>query len=1185
MNTTRDSHTDKLKKLITSLGLSPNNQALALEYLTAEACDDGLLQKAEPQDFSALGWQEQRDAVNHLEAVRGSKGLAPAARYVKLYWAIGRSSAILLIEHSGYRARRIWGRSDLTGILGKPAVAAMEAELCACGPVPLSEETAWLHELADAEPEILEAAQQLGGPRSNNMKVFLAGILLCHAGHEKPGLLKKLLGKDSLADRQAEILFQYNVNSLFTLAPGLSQGDHGLIAGYIRKGDPKAAVPVLTSVRCAADAQSALGAKVSQPNSAFLLLGTASFLAQRQDLRARCAVRVYLAFNPMGLLTGLLRTVPHEYFMDQLTVLLQDLPIVNGHPDGPAILLLAMCSSGGSFEHKKEIANKCKSGLVKAKRLADAQQYEALCKLLPDNVEGSLEEKIITSLGKYIQAGQSELRDYLTGTGSLQNSAEQLAAVASKPYHYPNAPAQLIFQYRARAGWDNFACRCAVVMSLVMQGRAMSYIMHPNLLSIKEEDVNGLASALLEHGLSIPQLLQVFGIYHDDTYQESTKVTIRNGVSAAINRPKYVSELCIAAKSGGVFARHTALSALDDLTRADICAAEAKAGILNCAGDSSKQIQELLLAILPAHQDWAPEFANMLKSKKSVERLLAVNVSRRLGDTLRPALEEALAAEKSEKVADAIRTALGQANPAPGGGASETPDELAQRVLKGGKKRKIQWLLDAPLPTLHLKDGAEASEDRRAALMAAYCELGRIGRSETAAEMAKDINEADLVSLAHEVYEKWLTEGAQSKTKWVLPFAAAFGGPAMTPPLTRAVNDWPQHARGAIACDAVAALALSPDPAALLTVDAISRKFKFRQVKAAAGQALENAAKELGITAEELADRIVPDLGFAADGKRVFDYGHRSFTVRLTPTLELEITNDAGKTVKNLPAPGKTDDGERAEAAYNEFKLMKKQIKTTVTAQKARLEAALSALRCWSADAWRALFVGNPIMHQFAMSLIWGVYEDGKLQTTFRYMEDGSFNTVDEDEYQLPDNALIGLAHPVELDSETLGGWKQQLEDYEITQSIPQLERPVYRLEPGAEQARSLELFGGKLMNGAALSGKMLGLGWYRGSVEDAGFYYTFYREDASLNMGVELRFSGCSVGYEFENTEVTVYEAVFYRSGTVTRGSYCYDAPKDENTFALADVPSRYYSEIVYQLERATASSTETDPEWKKKK
>ena len=1178
MNTMHDSHTDKLKKLTVSLGFSPNNQALALEYLTADTCGDGLLKKAEPQDFSGLGWKELSDAVSHLAEIRASGDNALVSRYVKLYWAIGKSTAILPLEHNRHFTKRFWEPSFLIDVLGKPAVAAMEAERCARGSAPQFEEVAWLHELAVTEPETLEQAQNLGGSRLGNMKIFLAGILLCNAGHEKPRFLKKLLGSDSLVDRQAELLFRSNVDSLVNAAPSLSQGDRDLLAGYIRKGDPKAAVPVPACAQCAADAQSALTAKASDTYLT-MLLGTASFLAQRQDPRARCAVRVYLALNPMGLLAALLCTAPHEYFMEQLSILRQDIP------GGGSTLLLALCSNTAGYGHRKEISVQCKSSLAEAKRLADARQYEALCKLLPDSVESSMEDKIITALEKYLQSGQSELRAYLTDTGSLQNSAEQLAGVTSKPYHYPNAPAKLIFEYRAGAGWDNFACRCAVVMSLVMRGRAMSYIMHPNLTAAKEQDVSTLADALLEQGLPIPQLLQVFGIYYDDTYQENAKAVIRNGVSASINRPEYVSELCIAAKSGGVFARHTALSALDNLSGMDACAAEAKRGILDCVGDSSKQIQELLLTILPAHQDWAPDFARMLKSKKSAERLLAVSVSRRLGDALRPALEEALAAEKSEKVANAIRTALGQAAAAPGGSASETPDELAARVLKGGKKRKIQWILDAPLPALHFKDGAEVSEDIRAALMAAYCELGRIGRSETAAEMAKGINETDLAALAHEVYEKWLAEGAPSKTKWVLPFAAAFGGPSMTPKLTRAINDWPQHARGAIACDAVAALTLSPDPAALLTVDSISRKFKFRQVKAAAGQALENAARELGITAEELADRIVPDLGFSADGKRVFDYGQRSFTVRLTPTLELEITNDGGKTVKNLPAPGKTDDEEKANAAYNEFKLMKKQIKTTVAAQKARLEAALSSMRCWSADAWRALFVGNPIMHQFAMSLIWGIYEDGRLQTTFRYMEDGSFNMVDEEEYQLPDGAKIGLAHPVELDSETLGGWKQQLEDYEITQSIPQLERPLYRLEPGRSQERSLELFGGKLLNGAALSGKMLGLGWYRGSVEDAGFYYTFYREDASLNMGVELRFSGCSVGYEFENTEVTVYEAVFYRSGTVTRGSYCYDTPKDENTFALADVPPRYYSEIVYQLERATAASTGIDPEWKKKK
>lgn len=415
---------------------------------------------------------------------------------------------------------------------------------------------------------------------------------------------------------------------------------------------------------------------------------------------------------------------------------------------------------------------------------------------------------------------------------------------------------------------------------------------------------------------------------------------------------------------------------------------------------------------------------------------------------------------------------------------------MAVQALKGGKKRKVQWLLDQSLPAVHRIDenATLAQEDQIAALFVAYSDLGRMGRSDIAA-IAGDLEPKDLEALACEVWELWIKDGAQSKTKWVLPFATVFGGAAMTPKLIRAINDWPQHSRGTIACDAVAALAVSPDPAALVAVDSISRKFKFRQVKTAAAAALESAAQELGITTEELADRIVPTLDFTADGTRVFDYGSRQFTVRLTPTLELMVTTDAGKTVKTLPAPGKTDDEEKAKAAYEAYKTLKKQIKTTVTAQRARLEAALSTQRCWESEAWKKLFVENPVMHQFAMSLIWGVYEDAGLKETFRYMEDGSYNTVDEEEYTLPDHGKIGLVHPVELEEDILGAWKQQLEDYEITQSIDQLTRPIYRLPEEQAQSTTLETVAGRKLNALSLMGKLQGLGWYRGSVLDLDLF------------------------------------------------------------------------------------------------
>ena len=316
----------------------------------------------------------------------------------------------------------------------------------------------------------------------------------------------------------------------------------------------------------------------------------------------------------------------------------------------------------------------------------------------------------------------------------------------------------------------------------------------------------------------------------------------------------------------------------------------------------------------------------------------------------------------------------------------------------------------------------------------------------------------------------------------------------------------------------------------------------------------------------------MPTLGFGERQERTFDYGARSFHVYLTPALELEIFDGEGKRLKNMPAPGKRDDEKKAADAYAEFKALKKQLKTVAANQKLRLEQALTAERLWNLEQWRTLFVKNPVMHQFAIGLIWGIYEEGALKATFRYMEDGSFNTMDEEEFELPETGMAGLVHPIELSEEELAAWKEQLSDYEVTQPIGQLERPVYRLTEDEKEKTELTRFGGKLLNGLSLSGRLQGMGWYRGSVQDGGVYTTFYREDERI--GVEMEFSGSYVGDE--NDEVTVYGAHFYKAGTVKRGSYVYDTIKKENEYKLGQVSPRYFSEVVLQLTRATASSQE---------
>ncbi len=392
------------------------------------------------------------------------------------------------------------------------------------------------------------------------------------------------------------------------------------------------------------------------------------------------------------------------------------------------------------------------------------------------------------------------------------------------------------------------------------------------------------------------------------------------------------------------------------------------------------------------------------------------------------------------------------------------------------------------------------------------------------------------------------------------------------------IAKWAESARGAIAGEATKALALNPHPLALLTVDSMSRKYKFKQVKNAAVDAMEFAAKQLHKTKEEHSDRIDPDMGFDESMKITFSYGNRSFDVTLNTALELEVFDDKGKKLKSLPAVGKTDDQTLAPQSLKEFKELKKQLKATVATQRDRLDMALSDGRKWTKQAYENLFVKNPIMHQFAIGLVWGVYEDGEVGTTFRYMEDGTFNSHEEDEVTLTDEMVIGIVHPLELSEELLDTWREQLSDYEVTQPLVQLERALYL--PTAEELGTKEAtaLAGKVIGPASLSNKLLAQGWIRGDIMDAGFFDTFIKVNASMEVCAELRFTGTCVGY-YEDGPCTTKELRFFPLKHLELGDY---GRNDSHYLPISAVNLKLFSETLSQVAKATATSSETNPDWR---
>ena len=1143
-------------QIVSYLNFSQKNREIAAEYLLSPQCDDSLLSQCEEQnDFHSLSNQYVSYASVIFLRMETAAGFPMMDRLYRLLWAIGGASVCTLMtkltfgrihngDSAGFRA----------SALGNAKAAAMEAVSLFSCPYPHTDDMIWLCRVAREHPEDLVTA--LGYCQSPERIGFglLAGLLLRFAPELAPPVDAIL---ENVEDGIRKMLF------------GLPIGEVQAAIEYVMTGDLNAPVPILPGVQYpAVDTESAMRAFWTE-KMYLRTYGFAGLMGADANGNLACLLKLVLMLSPKSMVEAMIQYLPKDVFAQLVPTLCRMAP-----GGGATVVCLAMERSPDDRGNQKQLLELCRENLPSAMLHCNADQYSRLVSAGMDPLSPEQIQKIlIRSICMERDPAERELIDeFLMTDRDLRDAPRRLAPAMPARGRLSGSVMNLLREYMQSEGVDTFSIRLCALAGLLFTDPAYGFLCWLPNGKTNTALMTEVMQKQCAMGLNPVEALRICdNVYEDAMYCENDRAAARKA-AVSLAEPGRAWAFAQVAENGSLFLRSVAVDALDKLASEE----GAKEGILAAAGDSSKQIREQVGRILPKHPEWTGDYQKLLKSKKAAVRILAVETLGRLGE--KAVLEAALAVEKNAKVADAIRAALGAQNTAPVGSA----EDLAENLLKGNKRKKLQWLLDEPLTRLRKADGTDAADDVRDAILLSYCELGRIGRSDTAAELAAGLDETDLQKLAVQVFDLWIHGGAQAKQKWVLPFAAVFGGGAMTQRLVRAIHDWPEHQRGAIACDAVMALAMSSDPAALVIVDGLSRKFKFRQIKQAAAVALENAAGELGITAEELADRIVPDLGFGKDGKRIFDYGKRSFTVRLTPTLELSIVNDQGKAVKSMPAPGKTDDPQ-ANDAYEAFKAMKKGIKTTVSAQRSRLELALSVLRCWDVERWKALFVENPIMHQFAMSLIWGVYEDGKVTDTFRYMEDGSFNTVDEEEYELAAGAKIGLVHPVELDEELLSGWKQQLEDYEIEQSLEQLNRPIYRLSEERAGERVLEDFGGKILNSLSLSGKLLGQGWYRGSILDGGGFDTFYREDATVGIGVELRFSGGFVGYD-EGEDVTVYDAVFYR-GTVRHGSYIEDRPTEDQILSLGQVPGRYYSEIIHQLTRATASSQKTNENWKKER
>ncbi|MFF9400654.1 DUF4132 domain-containing protein [Streptomyces sp. NPDC014646] len=344
---------------------------------------------------------------------------------------------------------------------------------------------------------------------------------------------------------------------------------------------------------------------------------------------------------------------------------------------------------------------------------------------------------------------------------------------------------------------------------------------------------------------------------------------------------------------------------------------------------------------------------------------------------------------------------------------------------------------------------------------------------------------ATLAAFAWALFEQWQLANMPAKESWVLHALGLLGDDETVRRLTPVIRTWPGEGAHHRAVEGLDVLATIGSDVALLHLHAIAQRVKFKGLKARAQEKIAEVAAGLGLTGEQLSDRLVPDLGLDEDGSTVVDYGSRTFTVGFDEQLRPYVLDGDGKRRKDLPKPGARDDAELAPAERKRFMALKKDVRTIASDQVRRLEAAMVTGRSWTAQEFRELFVAHPLLWHLVRRLVWLSEADDGASTAFRVAEDRTFADVEDEVFELAEDAAVRLAHPVRLGGE-LAAWSELFADYEILQPFPQLGRAVLALSDEEREGYRLTRFEGLKVP----TGKVLGLerrGWERGVPQDAG--------------------------------------------------------------------------------------------------
>lgn len=230
--------------------------------------------------------------------------------------------------------------------------------------------------------------------------------------------------------------------------------------------------------------------------------------------------------------------------------------------------------------------------------------------------------------------------------------------------------------------------------------------------------------------------------------------------------------------------------------------------------------------------------------------------------------------------------------------------------------------------------------------------------------------------------------------------------------------------------------------------EGVTRLMKFRNkiinnnILKSIDRIISDVAKKHGYDKNLVEEIGVMDFGLDNTSTKKLEFGNVTCTITAKNASDLLIEWEKdGKPIKSVPTSVRAEFPTKLKELKTEIKELEAQLQV----QKDRIESYFVKQKRWNYSEWKENYIDHPLVKVIAAKTIWTFKKEDK--TTSGLFIDDQFLDVNKESITWPDDSTeVELWHPINSNIEEIVGWRNFIEEKEITQPFKQAYREIYVL-------------------------------------------------------------------------------------------------------------------------------------------